>query len=538
LTLAAVGVASLLWFIYRTGTKPTRIRYPCQRAALAQVRISFILIIGPSLAALKSKLFSRKRGLILISIIFLGATIPLLGTHLSDSVDLSNQTVVLDLPLHSSLTKSAVSDVFFVKNVSGPEGNLDFAMTRLIGLMEVSGLFFYKTSKNPSGLFGKDDVIIIKISCQSDRRGGTNTDLLKSLIQRMVGHPEGFNGEIVVADNGQGIGWMDWYAANSFDRRQSAQDIVDQFASSYRVSTYLWDTIRNVVVSEYDSGDLNDGYIVDSNPDPNTSIRVSYPKFKTVFGTYVSFRNGVWNFSTSTYNSNILKVINIQVLKSHELYGVTGCVKNYMGVQSQLLSDGHNLIGKGAMGTEIAKTRFPTMNVLDCIWVNANPVESGVPPCGPVTAYEDASYANVIAASTDPVALDYVASKYVLMPAALQKGHKEVTSLDPDNPNKVAELWESFHNYLERSMEQLRIAGFRVTMNEMEMNMFVNEQYPLVTDINRDGKVDILDIAIVAKAFGTKPGDERWNSFADLDGNKKINILDIAKVARDYGRTI
>ena len=59
----------------------------------------------------------------------------------------------------------------------------------------------------------------------------------------------------------------------------------------------------------------------------------------------------------------------------------------------------------------------------------------------------------------------------------------------------------------------------------------------LLTDIDRNGKVDILDIAIAAKAYGSYPGHPRWNPKADLDGNNKIDILDIAKVAKDYGKT-
>ena len=41
----------------------------------------------------------------------------------------------------------------------------------------------------------------------------------------------------------------------------------------------------------------------------------------------------------------------------------------------------------------------------------------------------------------------------------------------------------------------------------------------LQTDLNGDGKVNIIDIYIVAKAFGSKPGDRNWNVVADLDKN-------------------
>ena len=50
-------------------------------------------------------------------------------------------------------------------------------------------------------------------------------------------------------------------------------------------------------------------------------------------------------------------------------------------------------------------------------------------------------------------------------------------------------------------------------------------------DLNDDEIVDILDIAIVAKAFGSKLGDPNWNAIADLDKNGIVDIIDIAKVA-------
>lgn len=58
----------------------------------------------------------------------------------------------------------------------------------------------------------------------------------------------------------------------------------------------------------------------------------------------------------------------------------------------------------------------------------------------------------------------------------------------------------------------------------------------LLTDVNRDGKVNIQDLFSVAKAYGSKLGDENWNPKADLDGNGLINIMDIYEVAKDYGK--
>jgi len=72
----------------------------------------------------------------------------------------------------------------------------------------------------------------------------------------------------------------------------------------------------------------------------------------------------------------------------------------------------------------------------------------------------------------------------------------------------------------------------------MHGNFIVRGFQSLPTDVNYDGKVDILDIAIVAKAYGSYPGHPRWNPKADLDGNGTVNIIDVAKVAKDYGKKI
>lgn len=53
-------------------------------------------------------------------------------------------------------------------------------------------------------------------------------------------------------------------------------------------------------------------------------------------------------------------------------------------------------------------------------------------------------------------------------------------------------------------------------------------------DINEDGTVNILDLAIVALAWGSDPSHPRWDPRCDLDGNEIINIIDIALVALEY----
>lgn len=56
-------------------------------------------------------------------------------------------------------------------------------------------------------------------------------------------------------------------------------------------------------------------------------------------------------------------------------------------------------------------------------------------------------------------------------------------------------------------------------------------------DINGDGKVDLLDLRILAAAFGSTPGDPRWNSNADINGDGRVDLADLTILAVHYGQT-
>jgi len=58
----------------------------------------------------------------------------------------------------------------------------------------------------------------------------------------------------------------------------------------------------------------------------------------------------------------------------------------------------------------------------------------------------------------------------------------------------------------------------------------------LIGDINGDLKVDITDLYLVAKAFGSRPGDERWNEAVDLNNDEVISIVDLYMVSKEYGK--
>lgn len=63
-------------------------------------------------------------------------------------------------------------------------------------------------------------------------------------------------------------------------------------------------------------------------------------------------------------------------------------------------------------------------------------------------------------------------------------------------------------------------------------------QISITGDINSDGTVNILDVASVAKAYNSRPGDPEWDNNFDVNEDRAINILDIATVAKEYGKSL
>ncbi|MCL2444435.1 MAG: DUF362 domain-containing protein [Treponema sp.] len=344
----------------------------------------------------------------------------------------------------------------FVENTDGT----DDGVKRLISSMQENGIDFYN-------LILSGDVVILKINCQWAERGGTNTDLIRSVIQAIVEHPNGFTGEVIIADNGQGQfgserrgGSLNWTNANSADRRQSAMDVVRYFKGrGFRVTGVLWDEFTGNKVQEFIAGDIRNGFVVEDGVH-STGLEISYPKFVTEYGTNVSFKEGIWDAGTQVYDSEKLKVINMPVLKSHGSFQVTAAVKNYMGTPSDRLTNrrAHNSVGVGGMGTQMAYTRMPIINIMDMIWIGVDR--------GPSSSYNTAKQINKIAACLDPVALDYWASKNILMPEVMNLPGGRAPAMSPDGTEPG-----TFGFWLRLSMNELHKAGIWATMDEAEIQV-------------------------------------------------------------------
>jgi len=56
-------------------------------------------------------------------------------------------------------------------------------------------------------------------------------------------------------------------------------------------------------------------------------------------------------------------------------------------------------------------------------------------------------------------------------------------------------------------------------------------------DLNGNNAVNIVDLLIVAQAFGSTPNDTDWNAVTDVNKDGNVNILDLNIVARRFGKT-
>jgi hypothetical protein len=454
-TLWAIGLGSLLWLLLRSGANPRRLAYPCQRAAL--VSGSAFLGYLTTVAGLAHLYRLLRRRTTLGTLGALGLTLLVTLSFTGHTAQSHSARIPAPQLLSGWTSPTAVSNVYVVPSVpvpdcsldggslpgSGPCSNPGYALAddgvdALIAEMAARNDYFYRSASHPTGIVGASDVVVIKVNNQwggvGTGRLATNTDVLKGLIWRIIQHPDGFAGEVVIAENTQEVNPV-WNTspANAEDQNQSFQDVVDTFSGlGYDVSVSSWDYYGNVSgggvgdggypIGEYAHGNNDDLYVLLEDAAGTATDELSYPKFTTASGTPVSMRYGVWN--EESYDSDRLTLINLPTLKVHGMAGATIGWKNLIGFIA--IDDNSTRFGGwtemhgtfwgygsggdadyGLLGRQMALVRTPDLNIVDAIWV-----ATGNNTSGPVTRE------NVLLASTDPFAVDWYSSEYLLRPIA------------------------------------------------------------------------------------------------------------------------
>jgi len=304
-------------------------------------------------------------------------------------------------------------------------------------------------------IIGSSDVVLIKPNVQWWNQGAPNLSAVFRFVDLIMNRPGGFDGEVVLMENchrgpspwnSMGSGWAPRFERNS-DLREvsnfnelcghlkkkytvkfSVRHLIDVGAGGRRVfrpedgNGYVYcDGTRGVPLITCENGL--------TGKDHRVTI-ITYPILKTDRGTVVDFKNGVWE--KGTYTGQPLRFINFSALNYHSLFcGMTSSIKNYMGITDlsggsdpnnggRLTKDYFNLhsfsfnrslpgpvpgmLG-AAIGMFMRMIRKADLNITTAEWVG---LSSRIDP--PVVQTK------AVLASTDPVALDYHAAKYVLFP--------------------------------------------------------------------------------------------------------------------------
>lgn len=486
------GLFALGWLVLRSGPRPSRLAYPCQQAAISAATLAFGAPLVGAVLALRRGLRSGFGSPRAVAAAAVGLIVTVAAWGLLTGLRAS------PAPLNPALAPGDEyrAEVFHVADCpQDPVGDRFLCIEVMLELMGGQGLKFYRSPvttpvAGPQGIVAADDVVILKINYQWPQRGGTNTDVLRGLVRAIVDHPDGFSGEVVVAENSQfrSVEGFDRSENNAQDIGLSPHDVVVHFSGlGHDISHFDWTAIRDVEVAEYSAGDYTDGYVVYPQ-DPGLNGKVSYPKFQTDLGTWVSIRDGIWEAGGAGYDRERLKLINLPVLKSHgAVYGATACVKNYMGLVTGLLgTNSHSAIRWGLLGDLLGEIRPADLNILDAVWVNADPNS------GPSTTYAGATRRDELVAGTDPVALDIWAVKNILISAFLDNGFTPpwpTPSADPDDPES------EFREYLDNSLYWLLDAGFDAT-NDFDRIDAYGLTVPFFADDFETGDVSVWSVSL------------------------------------------
>ncbi|UCC44070.1 MAG: DUF362 domain-containing protein [Candidatus Zixiibacteriota bacterium] len=477
-----VGPMAILWILIRSATDPRRLSYPCQTAAMPVAMYWILAIVSLFTGSLFLRRFAKVSG---IAILAIGAVWLVVSTP---SLLRSSENVIIEMPVWK--VPDPVSNVYILDTIPATSGSLaagdasvpdeylsDPAIDTILLMLETHGTYLHRTTEHPDGVAGADNVVIIKGNFQWTSRNTTSTDRVKGLIWRILQHPAGFTGEIIVCDNTQNQGTrVADNDNNSEDEEQSIIDVVNTFyAKGYPVYVLNWCDIWSVVADEYSAGDYSDGYIYE------TDTRISYPKFRTPSGDhYVSLKYGVWDSLTAEYDSSRLCVVDIPVPKAHAMAGATIAVKNWIGVLTTAYPDQRYggwqnmhftyFWGPYSLVARVMEVVWPRLVIVDGAWMtgsNANVLASLV-------------NTRMLLASTDPVAVSWYVAKYALIEVA------DYTHwVDPDG-NMYGRTLRTWQTYLADS------AGLACTLDSTRMSIWDRDMLSC-DDSDRDGTCDLAD---------------------------------------------
>jgi len=117
------------------------------------------------------------------------------------------------------------------------------------------------------------------------------------------------------------------------------------------------------------------------------------------------------------------------------------------------------------------------------------------------------------------------------------------TNWNPQNASRYLSFsWSCKENRIEigkivKVTQSLHVSPYTRGITNFSFDIIFETRKYLLSDVNRDGIVDLLDAVTVLAAYGSTPKDSKWNPDADLNKDGVIDIFDATLVVKDYGET-
>lgn len=338
---------------------------------------------------------------------------------------------------------------------------------------------------------GPHDIVVLKPNAQWWNQGMTNTDAMQGFIDEVLAIP-GFAGEVIIAENHQfdGANSRGW-STDERNGKFNLNELVEFYQASGfpNVTKYHWRVAGTTSLplqgdaqgdSRVNGPQDGDGYVwledtVYVSPAGRQCV-MTYPVFTSSYsGITVDLKHGAWK-NGSWLPEKPVKFINFSALNHHGGYcGVTASIKNFMGVvdmscgwpgdePDQTFNTHHigvskinswkknktfvsimsrlRLYGKfssycyrdfhhtgGALGYFMRHVKMPTLNIITAERVG----------WGSRIDLEKSVRTKTILASKDPVALDYISARDIVLPITptdlpfWDSGYTYSELNDPDN---------------------------------------------------------------------------------------------------------
>jgi len=108
----------------------------------------------------------------------------------------------------------------------------------------------------------------------------------------------------------------------------------------------------------------------------------------------------------------------------------------------------------------------------------------------------------------------------------------QVTLTAPQTGHDPQGTLYAFHGVWTVNGRDIQGNTVQITMNSSTVAIAWYVDPPAFGDVNDDGRVDLTDLVLIARHYGTVLGDPGYNYLYDLNGNGRIDLIDLAAVAR------